>query len=57
MDFFTKKDLFSVLENVDDDSRVAILSNGLLFFDLEYGIKFVDGEEVLYIQSDDLDSE
>lgn len=57
MDFFTKKDLISILENVEDDSKVALYSESkdVLFFDLELGVKMVDGEEVLYISSDELD--
>ena len=59
--YFTKKDLISVLENIDDDCRIGIrcctpLSGNVLCFDLEVGITTDSaGEEVLYVSSDGLD--
>lgn len=59
--YFTKKDLISVLENIDDECRIGLrcgtpLSGNVLCFDLEVGITTdSDGEEVLYVSSDGLD--
>jgi hypothetical protein len=58
MDFYTKRELIGTLEMVDEDTKVALYSHScdVLFFDFEIGITVVDGEEVLYISSEELDS-
>ena len=48
-DCFTKKDLFSVLENIDDDSPIAVRVGDRLVYDVSFGFSVVDGVEVLVI--------
>ena len=60
MEYFTKSDLISVLENMDDECRVCVrawtpVGGDCLFFDLTVGVTMVDDVEVVYIGSDDLD--
>ena len=49
MDVFTKKDLFEILENIDDDSPIAVKLDGDLIYDISFGFTVVDGKEVLFI--------